>query len=198
MAATHGTKRAADTGAVDDALRGIQSPSGRVRMKSAKLLAELSATGPELVYRRFDAVAALLGAENQIVQWNAMCALGSLARVDARGRIERILPLLLKPIDGASLISAANAIAAAAAIAETKPHLADRIAARILKVETASFPTPECFHVARGHAVRALDRIYPHCKRKKPVLQFVRRQIENPRASTRKAAAAFLARHAPE
>jgi hypothetical protein len=198
MAATHGAKRAAETGALDDALLGIQSPSGRARMQSAKLLAELAASEPEAVYQRFDAVAALLGGENQIVQWNAMRALGSLAQVDAEGRIERILPLLLKPIGGRALISAANAIAAAAAIAETKPHLADRIAAHILKVEAASFPTPECFHVARGHAVRALDRIYPHCKRKKPVLDFVRRQIENPRASTRKAATAFLARRAPE
>lgn len=165
-------------------------------MTSSKALATLSETEPERVYPRFAEIAALLRSPNQIVQWNAARALASLARVDSQGRLEHILPLYLHPLTGSKLITACNVVGAAPAIARAKPHLADRIASRILRVESATFPTPECMHVARGHAVRALDEMYPYLKRRKPVLAFVRRQLDNPRNSTRKAAAAFLKRHA--
>ena len=89
------------------------------------------------------------------------------------------------------MIDAANAIRGAAAIALAKPHLAPRIAARILAVERASYATAECRNVAIGHAIRALDQILDAAGGQREVLRFVSRQTENPRPATRAKAQRF-------
>ena len=94
------------------------------------------------------------------------------------------------------MIGAANAIVAAANIALAKPHLADRIVKEILKVERASYRTPECHNVALGHAIKSFDRLFHHVKNRRPVLAFVTRQLDNPRPATRKKAERFLKRWA--
>jgi hypothetical protein len=91
---------------------------------------------------------------------------------------------------------AANAIAAAASIALAKPHLADRIVKEILKVERATYTTPECRNVAIGHAIRSFDRFLGHVKNRRAVLAFVTRQLDNPRPATSKKAGTFLKRWA--
>ncbi len=82
-------------------------------------------------------------------------------------------------------------IAGAAAIAQAKPHLADLIAREILKVKRAHYATPECRHVAAGHAIHALDRFFESIRDKEPVLAFVETQLRNPRPATRKKAQQF-------
>jgi hypothetical protein len=97
---------------------------------------------------------------------------------------------------GREMIGAANAIVAAANIALAKPHLADRIVKEILKVERASYQRPECRNVAIGHAIKSFDRCFRHVGNKRPVLAFVKRQLENPRPATRRKAERFLKRWA--
>jgi hypothetical protein len=94
------------------------------------------------------------------------------------------------------MIGAANAIAAAANIALAKPHLADRIVKEILKVERASYQRPECRNVAIGHAIQSFDRFFRHVGNTRPVLAFVKRQLDNSRPATRKKAERFLKRWA--
>ena len=64
----------------------------------------------------------------------------------------------------------------------------------ILKVEQASYRTPECRNVAIGHAIQSFDRLFGQVKQKRPVLAFVTRQLDNPRPATRKKAEKFLKR----
>lgn len=101
-------------------------------------------------------------------------------------RIEKILPRFLLAVTGPELIGAANTSGAAAEIARAKPHLADAIARAILKVERARYATPECRHVAIGHAIAALDRFFPLIEHKPKVVAFMERQLQNPREATRR------------
>jgi hypothetical protein len=152
----------------------------------------LSERAPDLIYPHFDFFARLLQHENGILRWNAMLILGNLAAVDGERRTERIVDEYLAPILGPRLIDAANTIRGATAMAAAKPHLADRIAARILKVERANYATPECRNVAIGHAIRSFERLFPILAGKRGVQRFVARQIGNPRNATRKKAERFL------
>src|SRR2546429_7614319 len=72
--------------------------------------------------------------------------------------------------------------------------LADEIRKSILAVEQARYATRECRNVAIGHAIRALDVLFPALQNRQGVLSFVRRQRTNPRRATRNKARKFLAK----
>ena len=170
---------------------GLASPEARTKYGSAKQLCRLSEEDPGLLYCRFDLFAHLMSGETRILRWNSSRILGHLARVDSEGRIDKLLDRFLTPITGHEMIGAANAIQGAADIALAKPHLADRIAREIVKVRHAHYATPECRHIAAGHAVQALDRFFEHIQNKKAVLAFVESLLNNPRPATRKKAEKF-------
>ncbi len=120
--------------------------------------------------------------------------LGNLAAADREDKIEPLFKRFFAPILGPEMVGAANAIVAGAGIALAKPHLADRIVREILKVDRASYKTPECRNVAIGHAITSFDKLFGHVKNRRPALEFVTRQLDNPRPATRRKAEKFLKR----
>lgn len=119
---------------------GRRHGAGPVRL--AKVLQIVSERGPEVLYPKIGFFIDLLDTDNRIIRWNAILITGNLAAVDSKRKIDRILHRYLDPIPGPELITAANtirgAVAIALAIALAKPELADRIVDEILKVEKGS------------------------------------------------------------
>jgi hypothetical protein len=178
-----------------EVIRGLGAKAARLKYGSAKALLLLGETHPELLYPQFDGFVKLLDHPNKILQWQAGRLLAQLARVDAAGKFERILEKYFAPIPGPVMITAANLIQNGAVIAQAKPHLADRIAAQILKVERANYETAECRNVAIGHAVVALGEMLGRLQTPAPALAFVERQLQNSRSATRKKAERCLKTH---
>jgi hypothetical protein len=181
---------------------GLKAPQARVKYGCEKLLRRVSERQPELLYPRFEVFEALLDGENTFLKWGAIQTLANLARVDLQGRIDKLFKKYFTPVRGPDMITAANVIGGGARIGAARPELADRIARQILQVETAEYllhgiPSPECRNVAIGHAIDALCRLFDSLKRKEPVIEFVRRQLGNPRQAVRKKAERFLHLHAP-
>jgi hypothetical protein len=175
------------------AMTAIYSDKTSARLEASRALRRLSEHSPELVYPHFEFFVELLGHRNSIIRWNAIFTLGNLAPVED-GKLDRILDTYLAPIRGPHLIDAANTIKAAGAIARTKPHLADRIAAGILQVEDATYATPECLNVAIGCALESLEPLVSRTgsladSTRTAIEQFVGRQLLNPRNATRQKAA---------
>lgn len=171
---------------------GLEADKPRVKYGCAKALRFISELRPDVLYPRFDFFVHLLDHENKILQWDAAFVLSHLARVDTEDRFSAIFARYFSPIPGPVMITAANVIQGGARIAQVKPHLADRIAAEVLKVAAARYQTPECRNVAIGHAILALGGILPLLRHPTPVVQFVRKQIRNRRPATRKKAEQFL------
>ena len=171
---------------------GLEADKPRVKYGCAKALRFISELRPDVLYPRFDFFVRLLDHENKILQWDAAFVLSHLARVDTEDRFSAIFARYFSPIPGPVMITAANVIQGGARIAQVKPHLADRIAAEVLKVAVARYQTPECRNVAIGHAILALGGILPLLRHPTPVVQFVRKQIRNRRPTTRKKAEQFL------
>ena len=182
------------TKSLEALLEGLRSPSADVKYGSAKSLRLLSEQSPDRLYPHFDLFFALFEGGNTFLRWGATRILGNLAAVDREGKLEAAFDRFFAPIPGHEMIGAANVMAAAAQLALAKPALADRIAGEILKVERATYRTPECRNVAIGHAVKSLELFMPHVTRRRPVIEFVQRQIENPRPPTRRKAERFLKR----
>ena len=177
---------------VDTLVAGVGSETARVKFGASKVLRLLSEQAPELLYPHFDFFACLLENQNSILRWNALLVLASLAAVDRKGKLDRIMDAYLAPIPGPHLIDAGNAMRGATAIARAKPYLADKIARHILHVERATYRTPECRNVAIGHAIRALEQFFGAIEDKRAVQMFVSRQVGNSRPATRRKAQQFL------
>jgi hypothetical protein len=178
-------------------IAGLGARQARTKYGCEKVLRRVSEKKPALVYPYFETFADLLEAQNSFLKWGAIMTLANLASVDSQGKIDELFSRYRAFIQGPVMVTAANVIGSLPRIASARPELAERIAGEILKIETASYelhgcPSPECRNVAIGHAVTALGEIFGQLKKKKPVLDFVKRQLKNPRAAVRKKAAAFL------
>ena len=176
------------------AVDALGSVSPRIRFAASRLLRILSERSPEALYSQFDCLARLLQDKNSILRRNAMLALGNLALADHANKLDEILEAYLAPISGRKLVEAASAMRGAAAIGCAKPYLADGIAKSILAVEQGRYTTRDCRNVAIGHAIRALDELFPSLQNQQGVLWFVRRQTKNSRRATRNKARKFLAK----
>ena len=180
---------------VPDIIEGLGEDKARIKYGCAKALRIMSELRPDLLYPQFDFFVRLLDQENKIFQWDAAFVLSQLARADEDDKFSVVIDKYFSPIPGPVMITAANVIQGGARIAQAKPHLADRIAAEMLKVGKARYQTPECRNVAIGHAILALGKLLPLLRDPTPAVQFVRKQKRNPRPATRKKAQHVLKSH---
>lgn len=175
--------------------RGLDAEAGRVRYGCEKTLRLVSESHPELIYPQIDTYIGLLDSEDAFLRWGAILMIGNLARVDRENKIDRILDKYLIPVKGPGLVTAGNTIAGAARIARAKPYLAGRIAREFLKVERAAYQGPHSRNVVLGRAIEALNHFLDHVPDKPAMVEFVRRQLANPRPVTKRQAVQFLERH---
>jgi hypothetical protein len=177
---------------IDAVVEGLSAKQPAVKYGCEKVLRKIGEMQPDLLYPYFDFLAAMLNCDNSFLKWGAIQNIAHLARVDAAGKFELIFDKYYTPIPGPVMITAASIIASSARVALAKPHLADRIAAEILKVESAVYKTPECRNVAIGHAIDSFDQFFDRVQTKNRIVQFVQRQLQNSRAPVRKRAEKFL------
>ena len=120
--------------------------------------------------------------------------------MDAEKKIDKILKKYFSSISGKQMITASNIVKSAWKIALAKPSLIEKITDEILKVEKTEYenkggPSPECNRIVCGHAIDSFSRFYEKINNKKPVLDFVKRQLDNPRSSVAKKAEKFIKKH---
>jgi len=182
---------------IPELVEALQAERSTAKYLYEKTLRLVSEGRPELIYPHFDAFAALLDHENNFLKWGAIMTIAHLSPVDAAGRFEAIFDRYYAPIPGPTMITAANIIGSSPEIVRAKPHLTQRIAQEILKVEGAEYehhgsPSPECRNVAIGHAIDAFDQFFDRIDDKATVLAFVKGQLKNTRKQVAKKAERFL------
>ena len=82
-------------------------------------------------------------------------------------------------------------------VVRQNPSVADRIARSVLQVETANYQAEECHNVATGHAIESFDLFFEHLKQPQPVIEFVKRQLNNRRNAVKRKAARYLKKYMP-
>ncbi len=162
-----------------------------------KILRLISEKSPELIYPYFDDFVKLLDSENNFLKWGTIITIANLTAVDSKNKFDKIFKRYYSPVSGPDLIPAGNTIGNSWKIALAKPHLTEKIAKEILKVQNAKFIhhgkfSPECKNVASGHAIDSICMFFDKIKNKKPVIEFVKNQLNNGRMAVRKKAEKFL------
>jgi hypothetical protein len=181
-------------------LEALEDRKARVKYGAEKVLRAVSERRPDLLYPSFADFVRLLDVENSFIKWGVIRTVANLSAADTDNRIASVFRKFFAPLTGPDMVTAVTIIGGGAIMARAKPAMTNRIVKEILKVETAAYelhgvPSPECRNVACGQAIDALDTLYEGIARKKPVIDFVRRQLRSTRPAVRRKAEAFLSKH---
>ena len=120
--------------------------------------------------------------------------------MDTKGEFDKIFKKYFAPITDNTMITASNIIKNSWKIALAKPESSKKIVQEILKSEKARYEnkgqiSPECSNVVCGHAIDSFDKLYNEIKDKKPVADFIKRQLNNNRKPVAKKAKQFMFKH---
>jgi hypothetical protein len=179
---------------------GLNHKKGSVKLGCEKVLRLISEKHPELIYPYFDKFVQMLDSENTFLKWGAIITIANLATVDSKNKFERIFNKYYFPITDTVMVTAANIIGNSWKIALAKPKLTEKIVTEILKAEKAKYEykgelSPECSNVVFGHAIDCLSQFYDKIENKKPVEDFVKKQLKNTRKPVAKKAEKFIRKY---
>jgi hypothetical protein len=162
-----------------------------------KILRLISEESPALIYPYFDDFAGLLDSENNFIKWGAILTVANLTAVDSENKFDKIFKKYYLPVIGPAMISAANVIGSSGKIVLAKPYLTEKIVKEILKVQKAKYIhqgklSSECKNIVCGQAVDSFAMFFDKIENKKPVIEFIKAQLNNSRHAVAKKAEKFL------
>lgn len=190
-----------DPDLLEGLIQVVRTQRSPVRYPCTKAVRLLSEAHPELVYPYFSDMVFWMRNDNSFVKWDGILTLANLAGVDWEGRFPPLFPEYLDLIRDPQMITAANAAAGLARLAEVYPQQEPEITRRLLEVPGIQYlrggqPSPECGRIMAGHVLDAFDRYFDRSHSQGAILEFARTQLSCPRKGVAKKAAAFLKRHA--
>lgn len=189
-----------DNGNIDLLIDTIKKEKGSIKFGCEKALRLVSERHPELIYPYFEFFVELMDSENSFLKWGAILTIANLTAVDENGKFETAFEKYYSFIKGPQIAAAGNVIGSSIKIAENLPKLTDRIVDEILKVGDATYiykeeVSSECKNVAYQEAINAFYMLYDKTSRKKEVMDFVARQLDNERAKASAAARKFMKKY---
>ena len=174
---------------------GVASPKAAVRYGCASVLMDLSRDHPESLYPYYSYFEELLDSKYRILTWSALAILANLASVDVDKRFDAIFSKYYSLLNDGYMVTVANVVGNSGKIALAKPYLSQRIADELLKVDKISITphlTEECKRVIAGAAIESFDVFFKQVKNRGEILEFVKSQLNSPRASLRVKAERFI------
>jgi len=180
---------------LSEVLSGVASSKASIRYGCAKVLMDLSEEHPEKLYPYMDSFITLLDSKYRILTWNAMAILANMAKVDMDKKFDAVFDKYYSYLNDAYMVTVANVVGNSAKIALAKPHLIQKIANELLKVENISTTphlTEECKRVIAEHAIKSFTVFFDKIEQKEKVVSFASRHLKSPRKTLRKAAEDFL------
>jgi transcriptional regulator with XRE-family HTH domain len=179
-------------------LQGVSSSNAAIRYGCAKVLMDLSEEHPEELYQYIDFFIDLLNSKYRILTWNAMAVIANLTKVDNDRKFEAVFAKYYGFIHDEYMVTVASLVGNSGKIAEAKPHLVEKIANELLKVEHISITshlTEECKRVIAEHAIKSFSMFFDQVEQKDKVIAFVERQLKSSRKSLREEAENFLKKY---
>jgi hypothetical protein len=184
-----------DSSLIPELLRGVSSPKAAIRYGCAKVLMDLSEEHPERLYPYMDSFFHLLDSKYRILVWNAMAIIANLTRVDTDKKFEAIFDKYYSFLNDAYMVTVANVVGHSGKIALAKPHLVEKIANELLKVETITLTphlTEECKRVIIEKTIESFDMFFDKVTQNEKVLSFAQRHVNDSRKTLKATAKNFL------
>lgn len=143
----------------------MKNDIGTLKFNCEKVIRQLTATYPELVYPYFNKFAELLISPNNIIQWGTIISLSNLIEVDRDNNFEAIYELYFGLLNAESMITASNVVKNAWKYVQAHPEKEGDLTARLLNVRENNYmnkgkPSPECKNILIGAVINCLDHYY--------------------------------------
>jgi len=171
---------------------GITENDVRIKYGCSNTLIIVSENTPELVHPYFDFFKDHLNSKNKFIKWASILIIANVTKSDNKNKFDAIFNSYFSEITGPVMITASNIIKGAAIIAKAKPYLTERITNELFKIKDAKYQTDECLNIVIGQTISSFDKFFTQIKKKKPVIDFVKKHISNQRKPTRNKAEKFI------
>jgi hypothetical protein len=180
-----------------EVVKGVSSPKATIRYGCAKVLMDLSEKHPEKLYPYMDFFTSLLDSKYRILTWNAMAIIANLARVDKDKKFDAIFDKYYSFMNDPYMVTVASVVGHSSKIALAKPYLIQKITNELLRVEnmaTTPHLTEECKRVIAEKTIEVFDKFFDQVNTKDKVVSFVKKSLQSPRVTLRRAAENFIAK----
>lgn len=178
---------------IDEVIQGVSSSDTTTKYRSSKVLRVLSEKHPKVLYAHWDHFADRLSDKNTFLKSDAALAIANMVSVDKDRKFEKIFDKYYAQLDDESMIPAANLAGCSGKIALAKPNLRGKVIDKLTKIDKTHHGS-ECKNVIKGGIIETFASIFPNATdaEKKKIITFVKPELKNARASTRKKAEEFM------
>lgn len=176
-------------------LDGLHSSKAAIRYGCAKVLMDLSEENPKILYPYMASFIDLLDSKYRILTWNALAIIANLTKVDTEKKFDAVFAKYYSFMNDEYMVTVANVVGNSSKIALAKPYLVPKIIDELLKIEDISISphlTEECKRVIAQKGIKAIDSFFDEIEDKERVISFVKKHLNSPRETLRKAAEDFL------
>lgn len=178
-------------------LKDFFADKPEIKYCCAKQAIKISQEDPKALYPDFDFFPAFLDSDKNVLKWTATIIIGNLARVDAKNKVDRLIPKFITLLSDPMMITAANAVNTLGEIARNKPKHQEKILKALLSVEKNKYYnkgkiSPECTKVAIQKVLESLEKFGPEILKRKNIKLFLRKQTKNTRPKVREMAKKLL------
>ncbi len=174
---------------------GLENDNARIKYGCLNTMVLLSEKNPGVLYPFFDLFSSFLKSEKNVVKLGSIKILSNLTPVDTEKKFDKIFETYFAFMKDPEMTTAANVSKGSATIAKVKPYLREKIVNQLLTVSHQHYKTVECKNILIGHVITALDKMFKDTENKKPVLDFVKENSNNPWKGTKQRAEKFLKKH---
>ena len=180
-----------DSKLLSELLEGLKSRDETFRYNCHKVLMIVTETHAELLYPSWDFFVEHLSSNNSYHKMSAVHLIANLVKVDTENRFEKIIDKYYGLLDDRSMVVAYYVAQNSAKIIRAKPELENRIAGKLLDIDTTHHPSGRKELIKAG-IIEAFDEICEDTGNKPVITEFVRNQLGSESNKTRKTAKAFL------
>jgi hypothetical protein len=184
-----------DPALISALIEGTSSPKASIRYGCGAVLMELSEKQPCKVYPYWNSIVKMLDSKHRILTWNALAVIANLTQGDKEGKFDQIFDRYFGFLGSEYMVTVANTVGYSAIIAESKPYLADKILAELLKVnnlKTTPHLTEECKLVIAEKALETFDTLIDHVQNRQAIIDFAEKYQNSSRVSLQKQAQKYV------
>lgn len=172
----------------------LENPTA-IKYMAEKTLRVLSIEYPKDLFPYTDILFPYLKSDNHFIKWGLIITLANL--LEKEGLWDRIKEEYYSFLDSKELVEFGNTVSTLDKVIQKNQEEETYFVSLLCKTDTHTFlhkgeVSKECQNVAIGHVLDFFTKIYSNSLYQKEIENFTKRQVNNPKESTRKKAVSLL------
>ena len=178
-----------DGNLLSELLSGLLSKKSIARYKNFKAVYLISEEHPEVLYPKWGFFEDMLKSKDNALKFQAIHVLANLAKVDTKGRFEKVFDQFYDIVNGDTLIPAYHVAYVSHKIVKAKPELANKITERLLNLDKAAYKHKE---LVQANALRSFSEYFDYISDKEKIVSLAKELQKNKSSRAKKEATEFL------